>query len=480
MELSKINIGIVHSLIGKNDGVSIVIDQTINAMTTYLDVQLDNIFLLSALGPSRFNKMEDNIFWHKNRFNKYILDNYSKKPPEDLDTIISEKALYAKKVVAEFVEKNKIDLLIVHNSCHPTNFIYAVAVGMYFEELRAKRRFLPRYLLWWHDSWFERERFAHPNSVIKKYLSYIPGAFPHGIAFINSLQHEFGRKIFGQYFDDEAYVNDFFKKKTTTVPNTCTVRWDWRKSVKGAAFLRPPEDEFNTTFFESIGVVSALKKRGKTIADAMFLLQHTRIVERKRIETALEYAARMQKKFCKSGKTVVLIISGHSGDEDNVYLRHLRRFYNKLTKATKGESFILCFAQNRVFPERELIVDKKFYKFKDIPKIIAQHGGLGTYFSSNEGFGNNLLEMMSMGLPVVINEYPIYVSDIKKYGFKLPSIKDGVITKKIVDDGYELLTDYKKRNQVVKHNLRILEKKLNHRIIAKELDKLISNMFNYL
>jgi len=32
MNISHMNVGIIHSLIGKNDGVSIVIDQTVHAM----------------------------------------------------------------------------------------------------------------------------------------------------------------------------------------------------------------------------------------------------------------------------------------------------------------------------------------------------------------------------------------------------------------------------------------------------------------
>ena len=62
MNLSKLNIGILHSLIGKNDGVSIVIDQSIEAMVRYMDVSQDNIYFLSALAPARLNKMKDDIF----------------------------------------------------------------------------------------------------------------------------------------------------------------------------------------------------------------------------------------------------------------------------------------------------------------------------------------------------------------------------------------------------------------------------------
>ncbi|PON15119.1 hypothetical protein C2W62_25490, partial [Candidatus Entotheonella serta] len=186
MNLSKLNIGILHSLIGKNDGVSIVIDQSIEAMVRYMDVSQDNIYFLSALAPARLNKIEDDIFWHKNEANKYILQNYHREPPEGLEGFIEEHVTQAEEIIAKFIEDNYIDLFLVHNASHPTNFIYAAAVGRYFKKLRQQGQHLPRYLLWWHDSHFERERFLHPNPVIKSFLDYIPGPYAHGIVFINT------------------------------------------------------------------------------------------------------------------------------------------------------------------------------------------------------------------------------------------------------------------------------------------------------
>ncbi|MDZ7774762.1 MAG: hypothetical protein U5L09_03675 [Bacteroidales bacterium] len=46
MNIHHLNIGIIHSLVGKNDGVSIVIYQTVNAMVDF-DV-VGNIFFLAA------------------------------------------------------------------------------------------------------------------------------------------------------------------------------------------------------------------------------------------------------------------------------------------------------------------------------------------------------------------------------------------------------------------------------------------------
>jgi len=125
-------------------------------------------------------------------------------------------------------------------------------------------------------------------------------------------------------------------------------------------------------------------------------------------------------------------------------------------------------------------VDKKFYSFNEIPAIIAAAGGIGTYFSEVEGFGNNLLEMMSFGLPVVINRYDVYKEDIEPMGFKLPAIDNGQLTDGIVDEAYKMLCNCKYRNKLVKHNLEVLEEKLSHRIITEKMPPLIQNMFTKL
>ena len=66
MDISHLNYGIIHSLIGKNDGVSIVIDQPVNAMVKDLEIQLGNIYFLAAHSSPRFNAETNEIFWHKN------------------------------------------------------------------------------------------------------------------------------------------------------------------------------------------------------------------------------------------------------------------------------------------------------------------------------------------------------------------------------------------------------------------------------
>ncbi len=486
MNLSKLNIGILHSLIGKNDGVSIVIDQSIQAMVRYMDVSQDNIYFLSALAPARLNKLEDDIFWHKNEANKYILKHYHREPPEGFEDFIEDHVTQAEDIIAKFIDDNHIDLFIVHNASHPTNFVYAIAVGRYFEKLRHQRQYLPRYLLWWHDSHFERERFLHPNPVIKSFLDYIPGPYAHGIVFINTAQAALARQVYKSHFNHHQDTRRFFSQNTTVIPNTCDIPWSWKRQPShgdGETPLAPPIDNFNKNFFEDIGLLAELEELGASLDETLLILQHTRVVARKRIDYAIDFAFLMHERLLNKGckKATALIISGHSGDEDDAYVNQLLlHFEAKLKQATHPEGIILLFAEHRIFAEREVIIDKRYYRFRDIPGIIARHGGVGSYFSESEGYGNNLLEMISMGLPVLINRYPVYKKDIEPLGFMLPAIEDGQFTGDFLEAAEALVADPQKRAEVVRHNLNVLDKKLNHKVISKKMEKVLHNMFRFL
>ncbi|MDZ7774763.1 MAG: hypothetical protein U5L09_03680 [Bacteroidales bacterium] len=77
------------------------------------------------------------MFWHKNEAHKTIIKCFNEDPPDDLEDMIYDNATYAKEVIKKWVEENEIDLIIAHNTSHPYNFITAVGLGIYFEELKA-------------------------------------------------------------------------------------------------------------------------------------------------------------------------------------------------------------------------------------------------------------------------------------------------------------------------------------------------------
>ena len=478
MHIPHLNVGIIHSLIGKNDGVSIVIDQTVHAMVNDMGKKKKKIFFLAAHTSPRFNAETNDIFWHKNTIHKKIIRDFCRKPEEGFDELIHEKAMEAKWIIEDWVNRNNIDLIIAHNTSHPYNFITAVGLGYYIEGLRSKGIIWPKLMVWWHDSYFEREQFSKPNKVISKYLKYLPGTYVDGIAFINKSQPELARKLFESL--GYPHTEKFFDQRCIVVPNTSSIDWKWRgKEWKGEENVYPEQDNYNDTFLEDIGLSREIDKRGFTIDNSVILLQHTRVVPRKKIETALNFAFHLEKRYLKEGmrKCIVLLISGHSGDEQVQYKKELNDFYDMKLHENPGADVVMIFGENRILSHRDIIVDKKYYNFYEVPSIVASLGGIGTYFSEVEGFGNNLLEMVSFGLPVVINKYDTYKTDIDHLGFKFPSIENSPLTPEVIEDAFCLLNDSKYRNENIKHNLNVLSEKLDHKIIAMMMEPLMIRMF---
>ena len=478
MDISHLNYGIIHSLIGKNDGVSIVIDQSVNAMVKDLGIGLGNIYFLAAHSSPRFNAQTHDVFWHKNEIHKTIIRDFSSSDNGSLDSLIHENALIAKNIISEFVLRNNIDILIAHNTSHPYNFITAVGLGYYFESLREQHLIWPKILVWWHDSYFEREQFNHPNPVIQKYLKYLPGTYVDGIVFINSSQPGLAKKVFERYSNNR--LEEYFAERTVIIPNTHDIVWDWEKyNWYGDELIFPPQDTYNRSFFRNIGLTAMIEQAGFTMQETLILLQHTRIVPRKKIEFAIDLAFELEKRFRseKKKKCIVLLISGHSGDEQVKYKEFLAE-YNRLKKQEMpGSAVFMIFGEDHILSHRDIIVDKKYYNFFEVPSIISSVGGIGTYFSQVEGFGNNLLEMLAAGLPVVINKYSVYKSDLEPLGFDLPSIEDNILDPGMIDTTYKLATDGVFRNRLVHHNLKVLSEKLGHRVIAELLAPLINNIF---
>ncbi len=481
MNVKYLNVGIIHSLIGKNDGVSIVIDQTVNAMVDDMQIPLGNIFFLAAHTSPRFNAQTDDVFWHKNLIHQKILARWNEEPSDGMDEEIHKNALYAKQVIKEFIEENDIDLIIPHNTSHCFNFITAVGLGYYIEELREKGLIWPKILVWWHDSHFERERFKSPNPVIQKYLKYLPGTYVDAIAFINRTQPAIAKRLFEQY--NAGLAENFFKERIVVVPNTTDIPWKWEELdwESETEIQHPPKDNYNDSFFRDIGLLDELEKINCSFDQTVLLLQHTRIVPRKKIENAIDLAFLLEEKYREKDedKCVALIVSGHSGDEQEAYKVFLMQYFHYKFQERPGAKVVLVFGEHCILSHRDIIVDKKYYRFAEVPAIIASHGGVGTYFSEVEGYGNNLLEMMCYGMPVVINEYEIYKTDIEHLGFSLPSVKDNILTPELVDQAYDLLNNVKVRNKNVKHNLDILHEKLRHEIIAGVLSPLIQKMYRY-
>jgi hypothetical protein len=490
---SKLRYGMVHSLFGDAEGVSIVMKQLEGVLNKKINSssykEFDKIFdkkkssiflrklskILSRkmgvpknriyylIGKSKIKSKqitESDILWNNHSTNLFVLENYGKKLSKE-DKLKIEKAInLAKGVIDKFVKKNKIDILIGHNSSHPVNFIMSVALSRYFEERRQAGLKLPKYILWWHDSHLERKSFLKPSKDIKEYLiEGLPGPYVDYILFINSMQWENAKRFFKEV--DKKYPNFYKKieKNHDFVYNTTET------------FIRDYSDleknkfgKLVNYFFEDFDIYNFLGNNGLFVEDTLFCLQPTRMVHRKRIDFALKFSYSLLKKLKKKGKykAIYFLVSGH----DPIGMKkQLINLNEELKIKFKEKNVFLVFAED--------YYSKTKLNFLDYPKIFSQLGGIATYFSEIEGFGNNLLEVLAAGLPPVIYEYPVYKKDISKSHLKLISFDKFVVDNKKIEKVVRLLSSKTMRKDWVNKNLKILKRDYSHDLVVSKLKKAI-------
>ena len=132
-----------------------------------------------------------------------------------------------------------------------------------------------------------------------------------------------------------------------------------------------------------------------------FLLQPTRVIQRKGIEHAVELVRRLE-------LPAKLVISHASGDEGTDYEQRVHEYAHLLDVPVRFES-------DQVQDRRGTTKDgRKIYTLGD----IYPHADLVTYPSSIEGFGNAFLEAVYYRRPILVNNYSIYEVDIKPKGFR--------------------------------------------------------------
>lgn len=223
------------------------------------------------------------------------------------------------------------------------------------------------------------------------------------------------------------------------------------------------KDEYNSDFRERMG----LKKE-----DIIFL-QATRVLDRKGIELAVDVVAKLNEKkdllkgktlyngkvFCENSNIVLLCCGyietfGISGN-----------YYHNLCQRAKDKKVDIRFVGDRVKHTRSTDTKGKIYSLWD----SYVEADFVTYPSIWEGWGNQFIEAVFAKLPIVLYEYPVFLSDLKKDGFRYISLGNTISSKDIygmvgVEDDIiekvsleiiELLSDFQKRQSYTDTNYNI-------------------------
>ena len=276
-----------------------------------------------------------------------------------------------------------------------------------------------------HDFAWERERFV--VSSVNDYLrASFPGAMP-GVehVVINSMaQKELARRC---------------SLPSVIVPNILD-------------FETPPPglDDYNRDLRKEIGLRD----------DDIFVLQPTRVVQRKGIEHAIELIRRLNEPRAK------LIISHPAGDEGNAYMQ-------MISDRIEDAKIDVRFIANRVGETRGTTPDgKKIYTLYD----VYPHADLVTYPSHYEGFGNAFLEAVYFGKPVVVNSYAVYARDLDPLGFKTIEMNQ-LITREVVDQARRVLHEPALRQDWAETNFKLCVKYFSYSVARRKLAARLANLF---
>jgi glycosyltransferase involved in cell wall biosynthesis len=316
-----------------------------------------------------------------------------------------------------FIRSNDLDLIVVQNALTiPMNLPLGVSLTGLIAELGIDT------IAHHHDFFWERQRYQ-TNAI----LDLLDTAFP---AKLPNIQHVTINSI------AKARLNARRGIDSTVIPNVFD-------------FANPPPqvDDYNKDLRTSLGL-------GK---EDLFILQPTRLVQRKGIEMAIEIIKRLD----LSNPT--LHISHRSDDEGLAYWRWLKREASLM-------GVYVNLIDHVIGAERGRVNDHKIYSLWD----AYIHADLITFPSLYEGFGNALLESIYFKKLTVVNRYPVYNADIKPKGFEFIEL-DGFVDDKSVHETIEYLKSPDRVQSMTERNYQIALENFSLQVLEYKLKELLAN-----
>ncbi|MBG0771097.1 MAG: glycosyltransferase family 4 protein, partial [Anaerolineaceae bacterium] len=387
--------------------------------------------------------------------NRNILGLENSLSIEELRLQFEEYKRQAKSALMQVKKDNELDLLMVDN-------IWSVAMNipaaMALEEVRAGLGL--RAIAHHHDFYWEKSvkpdwRDPFIKEVLETCLPPRSADITHVV--INSLAQTSLKKHTGI--------------RAAVIPNVF--------DFDGADWAL---DSYNSDLRQVVGL-----ERGD-----ICVMQATRIVPRKGIELAIDLVAALnephrrkvlEERGLADGRTftpasrIILVLAGYDRDDPTgTYLRRLE------TKAA-DLGVELRLIDSIIEPERGTVDGKKVYSLWDAYTVAD----LVTYPSLWEGWGNQLLEALRAKLPIVVFEYPVYLSDIKHNGLQVISLGSDIksrdaldlveISTKILQEAADqcvtYLTDRKVREEAVNRNYQIARQNYSYETLENDLINII-------
>ena len=418
-ERKKPSFGFISTRFAGLDGVSLETKKWVDVFTSkgspvyYMAGELDTDPTISYLAPKAYflhkdiKEVQDSIFVEKRR------------TPE-ISRKIQQLKEELKAEIEEFYSRFGFEILVVQNALAiPVNIPLGLAITEFIMESE-----IPT-IAHHHDFSWERERFNSPVAT-----DYLRAAFP---PVHPSIQHVVINSLAG--YD----MGSFTGASWTLIPNILDFKT-----------LPPEMDDYNSDFRKEIGLDK----------DSLLVLQPTRVVSRKGIETAAELVKRLD--YPKSS----LVITHEAGDEGQEYLIRIEEF----------ASFIdvdLKMISDRIGLERGTDENgKKIYTLWD----AYLNADLVVYPSLYEGYGNAFVEAVYCRKSIVVNRYSIYVADIETKGFDVIAF-DGYLTDDTVQKVKNLLKNPEQIAQSVEKNYMLGWRYLSYEMLEEKIEQLLINFY---
>jgi glycosyltransferase involved in cell wall biosynthesis len=404
------NVGFISTRIAGTDGVSLEIEKWANV---FKKLGLVCFYFAGELDrpPERSYLVEEAHFTHPEIKAVYNKSFGTMTRDRAVSKKIYQLAIKLKDDLYDFVKKFDIDLVIPENALTiPLNIPLGIALTEFIAETNI------RTLAHHHDFYWERDRF-----MVNAVSDYLNMAFP---PVLPSVEH-------------------------VVINSVADAQLSWRTGISSHVIPNvmdfdnppPPPDEYTSDVREALGIED----------DELFILQPTRVVQRKGIEHAIELVHRL-------GRKAKLVISHASGDEGYDYEQRLKE-YSKLMKVNT------IFVSDIINEERGTTSDgRKIYTLED----IYPYADLVTYPSTFEGFGNAFLETLYFKKPIVVNTYSIYIKDIQPKGFKVIEI-DGYVTDQAVEHTKQVLDNPELCKEMVDHDYALAKKYFSYTVLERIL-----------
>lgn len=316
----------------------------------------------------------------------------------------------------KFIRDNDLDLIVVENALTiPMNLPLGITLTGLIAELGLNT------IAHHHDFFWERQRYQS-NAL----LDLLDTAFP---AKLPTIQHVTINSIAQQRLKKRRGIDSL------VIPN-----------VHDFATPPPGIDGYNRDFRERLGF-----KEGD-----LFILQPTRVIQRKGIEMALELV------YLLNLANPRLYITHRAHDEGLEYWHFLKREADMM-------GVDLRLIDHLIGTERGRANGHKIYSLWD----AYPHADLVTYPSTYEGFGNALLEAIYFKRLVVVNRYPVYNADIGPLGFEFIEL-DGFVDDAAAKKTCDLLGNPERVQAMAEKNYALAQEHFSLEVLERKLKDLLA------